>query len=665
DNAKLERNDIQFQTLRTLRLVAEAYAIKGLSLEKLPLVSKSSTKYQKSQQSTQVLYCFEKAAELSLAYIQELEKAVPAIGSITGGATSGQLSLAVPHSAASASTPTAKPAEKIGDLMETAIQRVPLMHIRAQMSRAESTGEGVEWYRRILTETGDKPIAHHLHQKLSRQLAEVLLRGVPDSSYSSPATNSQAVAKKAQSLRFYFGPNRLHYCPDSRLEEVMLALSVSEALAAREAVLSRSEEDSVARQESIMNVKAVQNLLTLVLSTIRQYQLLAGVLEKSMKFAYEDRFIWLQFSLSLMCLGRWARSSQVLSQCIAETPDSDRDPVQHMFAAKLHIEQLGQYDKGIEHAQMAIDLCQGGWLSGRAKILLGLGHSLKTQMAATYPERQVGHRYTVRLFEDAAKSDPKDHLAEFFLALQLAMGRENDEALQHCEKSLSMHAEQPTALMLLALLLTARGEHKDALDIVLDALDEFPNHYGLLVLRLKLEVGFNRTDQALATARDLLLFWKTVGSEQCGGNDPATAADRVHSSQSNMTDGPLGPQSVVFSPPSLTGMGHNTTTASSSLLAPIASMSALDITDKESMMGGTSAALSEYGGAASTVSDSIGLASASSGQRGAHSRFRVQANIWLELAQLFLEAGRISDVQRCVDEACQAFPNSHQALYLK
>jgi hypothetical protein len=100
----------------------------------------------------------------------------------------------------------------------------------------------------------------------------------------------------------------------------------------------------------------------------------------------------LQFSLSLMCLGRWARSSQVLAECIAETPDSDPDPMQHMFAAKLHIEQLGQYDSGsttallidfsmvlffvlgIEHAQKAIDLCQGGWLSGRAKILLGLGH---------------------------------------------------------------------------------------------------------------------------------------------------------------------------------------------------------------------------------------------------------------------------------------------------
>jgi hypothetical protein len=48
--------------------------------------------------------------------------------------------------------------------------------------------------------------------------------------------------------------------------------------------------------------------------------------------------------------------------------------------------------------------------------------SLKTQMAPTYAERKVGHRGTVSIFEDAAKSDPKDHLAEFFLALQLAMG---------------------------------------------------------------------------------------------------------------------------------------------------------------------------------------------------------------------------------------------------
>jgi hypothetical protein len=65
-----------------------------------------------------------------------------------------------------------------------------------------------------------------------------------------------------------------------------------------------------------------------------------------------------------------------------------------------------------------------------------------------------------------------------------------------------MQPEQPAALMLLALLLTARGEQKDALDIVLDALDEFPNHYGLLVLRLKLEVGFSACKVQCCGGRD-------------------------------------------------------------------------------------------------------------------------------------------------------------------
>ncbi len=44
--------------------------------------------------------------------------------------------------------------------------------------------------------------------------------------------------------------------------------------------------------------------------------------------------------------------------------------------------------------------------------------------------------------------------------------------------------------MLLALLFTAGGQIKDAFELVVDALHDFPHHYGLLVLRLKLEVRF-------------------------------------------------------------------------------------------------------------------------------------------------------------------------------
>lgn len=41
--------------------------------------------------------------------------------------------------------------------------------------------------------------------------------------------------------------------------------------------------------------------------------------------------------------------------------------------------------------------------------------------------------------------------------------------------------------MLMSLIFTARKDNKSALQLVLGALEEFPNHYGLLVLRLKLE----------------------------------------------------------------------------------------------------------------------------------------------------------------------------------
>lgn len=43
----------------------------------------------------------------------------------------------------------------------------------------------------------------------------------------------------------------------------------------------------------------------------------------------------------------------------------------------------------------------------------------------------------------------------------------------------------------------------------------------------------------------------------------------------------------------------------------------------------------------------------------------LKANIWLELAEFFLEVDRIEDVQVCVEELCTIYPNSHQSFYLK
>lgn len=65
-------------------------------------------------------------------------------------------------------------------------------------------------------------------------------------------------------------------------------------------------------------VNAVHNLMTVVLASMRQYQLCAGLFEKALKFAYEDKYIWHQFALALVACGRRTRATLVLQHCVGE-----------------------------------------------------------------------------------------------------------------------------------------------------------------------------------------------------------------------------------------------------------------------------------------------------------------------------------------------------------
>lgn len=63
-------------------------------------------------------------------------------------------------------------------------------------------------------------------------------------------------------------------------------------------------------------------------------------------------------------------------------------------------------------------------------------------------------------------------------------------AYEKCQRSLEINIENPSAIMLMALLFTAKKDYKAALDLVINSLVDFPTHYGLLVLRLKLEAKY-------------------------------------------------------------------------------------------------------------------------------------------------------------------------------
>lgn len=58
--------------------------------------------------------------------------------------------------------------------------------------------------------------------------------------------------------------------------------------------------------------------MTVVLASLRQYQLCAGLLEKALKFAYEDKYIWHQFALALVACGRRTRAALVLQHCVGK-----------------------------------------------------------------------------------------------------------------------------------------------------------------------------------------------------------------------------------------------------------------------------------------------------------------------------------------------------------
>jgi len=96
--------------------------------------------------------------------------------------------------------------------------------------------------------------------------------------------------------------------------------------------------------------------------------------------------------------------------------------------------------------------------------------------------------------------------------------------------------------------------------------------------------------------------------------------------------------------------------AAASLPAPNNSASNVELSEAASNFGGL---------AASTVSDSLGIGTSSSLVWANTNAFRIRANVWVELAELFIETSYVNEIFTCVDEACNLFPGSHQTLYLK
>lgn len=124
------------------------------------------------------------------------------------------------------------------------------------------------------------------------------------------------------------------------------------------------------------------------------------------------------------------------------------------------------------------------------------------------------NKQALEAFERAVQMDQNDHLCEYYLALQHAVTYNISEALVHIRMALTLRAEHPHSLHLFALLLSANHRPNEAMRIVEDALDEFPDNLNLMHARAHLELYLKGAEPALNTLQKMIVAWKELYEAQ-------------------------------------------------------------------------------------------------------------------------------------------------------
>uniref|UniRef100_A0A673LYY9 Tetratricopeptide repeat protein 7B-like n=1 Tax=Sinocyclocheilus rhinocerous TaxID=307959 RepID=A0A673LYY9_9TELE len=557
-----------------LSTIAEAYATKGLCLEKVPMASPSLSN-RNADRDQEIITCYEKSGDIALLYLQEVEKA---------------LSVGIQNRSPKPGPVTQE--QELGYFLETGLQRAHVIHFKnGNLTR------GVGRFREILRAVETRT-TQNLRMTIARQLAEILLRGMCEQSYWNP-----------RNLLILF-------CPQENTEEALLLLLISESMANRDAVLSRIPEHNNDRIISLQSASLVYDLLTIALGRRGQYEMLSECLERAMKFAFEEFHLWFQLALSLMAAGKSARAVKVLKECMRLKPD---DPTIPLLAVKLCIGNLHWLEEGERFAKIVIDMGEKA-AEFRAKGCLAIG--------LVYSLRATDGKHTCS--RTAQSLSPTDHLAVFYLALQLAVSRQIPEALGYVRQALQLQGDDVHSLHLLALLLSAQKHYHDALNIIEMALSEYPENFILLFTKVKLETLCRGPEEALLSCKRMLQIWKSCY---------------------NLTN-PRSKFSLLISAV-LWDICRE---------APMyVSLPTVYVSTAGSVHA-TSIAASRVEQALSEVASSL---QSSAPKQGPLHPWMTLAQIWLHAAEVYIGMGKAAEATACTQEAANLFPMSRNVLFMK
>ncbi|XP_052538412.1 tetratricopeptide repeat protein 7A isoform X2 [Tympanuchus pallidicinctus] len=649
------------EPLYMLRLVAEAFVIKGLSLERS--TNSIASRARLCEREEEVMTCFETACVIAQVYLQELEK-----------------TLNNTHSRNMKGSNTTYSEFELSYFLEAALQSAYVTHLKKG-----DIVKGMRSLREVLR-TVETKATQTFKMTAAKQLGQVLLHSLSEDCYWSPLSDPlpEFMNKEDQSYisnllcrkpELYTEENV--YCPQDNVEEALLLLLISESMANRDAVISRAPDQQDDRAVSFRDASEVYDLLSITLGRRGQYVMLSECLERAMKFAFDEFHLWYQLALSMVACGKSAYAVSVLKECAKLRPT---DPTVPLLAAKVCIGSLHWLEEGEYFAKMVIDLGEdAGESLAKGYLALGLSYSLQATDATLKSTQDEYNKKALQALERARELDRDDHQIILYLSLQLALVRQISDAIEYLQEALQLCKDDMNSLHLLALLFSAQKHYQHALEVINMAVVEYPESFrtsgectgksmqkrgsgmilplicypcfcqlsrseafcarrcikaefnasdGLLFTKVKLEWIHKGPEEALVTCRRMLQMWQMAYSVlQHSGSEKGSSVTEtpvikkhngLHLTLPDAHDNDSGSQRA------------------SSLAASRMEQAISEITMRSSMM-----------------------------KQGPMQLWTTLEQIWLQAAELFMEQQHLKEAGFCIQEAASLFPTSHAVLYMR
>ncbi|KAM4771844.1 tetratricopeptide repeat protein 7A [Rhinophrynus dorsalis] len=607
--AGIDDISLEDKPLYQMRLVTEAFVIKGLSLERCAASIASPARV--SEREVEAVACFEKASWIAQVYLQELEK-----NTNTSHTRSSKNSS---HS----------PDFELGYFLEAALQSAYVAHFKRG-----NILKGIKVLRDVLRVVETKA-TQNFKMAATKQLAEVLLHSLSENCYWCPLKGpvEQSTNKEDHSFanhilnqkpQTHSGDNL--YCPQDNIEEALLLLLISESMANRDAVISRAPDQQEDRAVSLKNASAVYDLLTITMGRRGQYAMLSECLERAMKFAFGEFHLWYQLALSMISCGKFAYAVSVLKECAKLCPT---DPTIPLLAAKVCIGQLHWLEEGERLAKLVTEMGEAAGDSlAKGFLALGLVYSLQATDATQKCIQDDLSKKALQTLQRAHEIDPEDPHIILYVSLQLGLVRQIPDAIDLLQEALRLCKDDINCLHLLALLLSAQKQYQHAIDIIDMAKAEYPENFSVLFTKVKLEWAHKGPEEALLTCRHMLFLWQKLYNfshlSEC-------------EKESSLADMPLTRKHSGMH----LAVPESHDTENSSQRASSIAASRLEQAMSEITMH-------------------------SSAQRqGPMQQWITLEQIWLQAAELFIAQRHLKEAGFCIQEAASLFPTSHTVLYMR